>query len=270
MLIAGILLLAYLAIFQRDKLIFNKNHFLKVLALSVFGIYLTNTFEFWGLQYLTSCKTCFIYSLSPFASALLSWWILSEKMSKKKWGGMLLGCLGMLPILLYQTTSEERAGHFFFFSWPELAVMGAAVSSVYGWILLKQLVKEMNYSPLLANGLAMSLGGLMALTHSYGVEEWRPVPVVDYLPFIICASLLILISNFICYNLYGALLKRFSATLISLAGLSTPLFSALFGWFFLSEEIAWPFFISLGIVSCGLAIFYLEELRAVNLEVAQD
>lgn len=260
MLLAGFFLLAYLFIFQRDKFVFQKKDFYKLLRLAVFNIYLTNIFEFWGLQYLTSSKACFIYSLSPFASALFSYWLLQEKMSLKKWMGLGIGFAGLTPILMAQTTIEERGGHFFFFSWPELAVMSAAVCSVYGWILLKQLVTEQSYSPILINGLSMAIGGGIALGHSYTVEPWHPVPVLEYGPFLTCAFLLVIISNCICYNMYGVLLKRFSATFMSFAGLSTPIFTAFFGWLFLGEMVTWPFYVSLAIVFLGLFYFYQEEL----------
>lgn len=264
MTIAGLLLLSYLFLFHRSQFSFNKTQLFRLFCLSLFNIYLTNTFEFWGLQYLTSSKTCFIYSLSPFMSALLCQMILKESLSAKKWIGMGIGFLGILPILLSMSTAEERAGQFLIFSWAELAVMGAALCSCYGWILLKQSISQDGLTPLMANGVSMLAGGVMALGHSYATENWSPVPVTDLTTFIVCAGLLIIISNFICYNMYGWLLNKFSATFISCAGLSTPLFTAFFGWLFLGEQISWIFFASLAILSLGLLLFYQEEFKTVE------
>ena len=259
MLLAGVLLLSYQFLFQREKFRVKKEDVKRLLLLAIFNIYLTNTFEFWGLQYLTSFKTCFIYSLSPFVSALLSSLIFLEKMTTRKWIGLLVGFAGLMPVLLTQTTSEERAGQLFLFSWAELAVMGAAICSVYGWIILKQLVSENGLTPILANGFSMLIGGFFSLSHSLVAENWHPVPVSEYLPFLGCTLLLIVISNLVSYNLYGWLLKRFSATFMSFAGLTTPLFTALFGWLYLGEVITWPFYLSLFIVFLGLLVFYKEE-----------
>lgn len=261
MLLAGVIMLAYQFLFNRKQFTFEKGHLWRIFRLALFNIYLTNAFEFWGLKYLTSFKTCFIYSLSPFASAILSYFMFADKLSPKKWIGLIIGFAGFLPILLNETSSEEQAGHFFFLSWAEIAVMLAAVSSVYGWILLKKLVKENGYSPIMANGLSMLIGGAMALAHSLCVEDWNPVPVTEALPFLECAILLILISNLTCYNLYGYLLKRYSATFISFAGFTTPLFTAFFGWLYLGEVVTWPFYASAIIVFAGLFTFYQEELR---------
>jgi drug/metabolite transporter (DMT)-like permease len=258
---AAICMLAFHKLVQKQSISIKKGTWKKLLALALFNIYLTNVFEFWGLQYLTSFKTCFIYSLSPFLSALLSYFIFSEIMTKRKWTGLIVGFLGFIPILLSKTSQEELAGDFLIFSWAELAVIGAAIASVYGWILLKQLVKEEGYSPFSANGLSMLIGGSIALVHSFFSEDWNPTPIHGPLiPFLECTLFLIVVSNCICYNLYGFLLKRFSATFMAFAGLTTPLFSALFGWIFHSEVPTASFYISFLIVFSGLYLFYQEEL----------
>lgn len=261
MVIAGALMLAYLFVFDRKSLAIKKEHALDFCLLALFSIYLTNALEFWGLQYLTSFKTCFIYSLSPFVSALFSYLLLSDKMSLKKWTGLIIGFLGFLPILLNETAKEEETGQFMFLSGAELAVIGAACSAVYGWILLKQLVQTNGYSPWLCNGLSMILGGILALAHSAVAESWDPFPVTDFKPFVECMLALIVISNFLGYNMYGYLLRRFSATFISFAGFVTPLFTALFGWMYLGEVVTWPFYVSAVIVFMGLYAFYQEELK---------
>lgn len=262
MLLAGALMLAFEYFVQKRPISIKKGSWKKILGLALFNIYLTNIFEFWGLQYLTSFKTCFIYSLSPFLSALLSYIIFSEVLTKKKWMGLAVGFLGFLPILLSKTSDEQIAGELWGFSWAELAVVLAAIFSVYGWILLKQLVQEDGYSPFAANGLSMFIGGVAALSHSFVVEPWQPTPITNFLPFLECTLFLILISNCICYNLYGFLLKRFSATFMSFAGLTTPIFAALFGWAFHNEVPTVSFYLSFAIVFSGLFLFYQEELKS--------
>lgn len=263
MLMAGLLLLAYQYFFKREGFKLNRQDLPRLALLGIFAIYLTNIFEFWGLKYLTSFKTCFIYSLSPFLSALFSYVALNERMSLKKWMGLLIGFLGFIPILISQTSQEEQTGLVWVFSWAELSVVIAAACSVYGWILLKQVVSENGYAPTMANGVSMVLGGCLALMHSALVEEWEPLPVTEYLPFLSSAAILIIVSNLVCYNLYGYLLKKYSATFMSLAGFTTPLFTAFFGWIFLGEVVTWPFYVSFAIVLSGLLLFYQEELSPV-------
>lgn len=261
MMLAGVLLLGYQFYRSGDRFLFSRKTWGYLGLLALFNIYLTNTFEFWALKHLTSFKTCFIYSLSPFLSALLSYLLFSETLSAKKWLGLALGFLGFIPILLAQTATEELSGQFLSFSWAEWAMLMAVFSSVYGWILLKQLVKDEGVAPMSANGFGMLLGGFAALMHSLAVEEWNPIPVTNFMPFLECAILLTLISNLICYNLYGSLLKKYSPTFMSFAGSTTPLFTAFFGWLFLGETVTWPFYISFLVVLSGLILFDQEELK---------
>ncbi len=263
MTLAGLLLLGFLAIFKRSSFKLNKIQIISLVSLSFFSIYMSNALEFWGQQYLSAAKTCFIYSLSPLFAAFFSYLHFKEKMNRQKWIGLGLSSIGFIPVLKMQTGSEELLNAFSFFSWPTLAVMGAALCSVYGWILLRVIVKEKEISPLMANGSSMLLGGLLAFTHSFFVEPWNPIPVAteNLTPFFQGTLLMMLISNIICYNLYGMLLKKFTATFLSFMGLLSPIFASIHGWIFLKEPFSWVILLSTGIVCAGLWIVYRAELK---------
>lgn len=262
MLVAGLLLIGYQYFTKGEIVRFRLKDLVLLGCLAFFNIYLTNILEVWGLKYLTSAKTCFLYSFSPYFAALLSYFLFNEKLSGKKWLGLIVGFIGFIPILINHSTQEEVLGNFLIFSWPELAVMGAAFCSVYGWILLRQLVNEREYSPMLANGYSMLFGGIMALITSMNIEAWDPLPITEFQPFLECTVALLIVSNIVAYNFYGYLLKRFSATFLSFAGFITPLITAFFGWVFLGESISWPFYVSAAIVFSGLLLFYQEELKS--------
>jgi drug/metabolite transporter (DMT)-like permease len=262
MMVAGACLFGILAWKRQLNLRLSFSCWRNIFLLAIFNIYLTNVFEFWGLQYLTSFKTCFLYSLSPFLSAVTSFLVLNEKMSLKKWFGFFIGFAGFIPILFSQTNEEESAGALLCFSWAELSVLAAVFFSAFGWTLLRKAVQKDQLSPLLANSLSMLIGGSFATVHSLLKEPWNPIPVIDMGPFIATSLFLIIISNGICYNLAGFLLKRFSATFMSFAGLTTPLFCALLGYFMHGEKTHLAFWASYSIVVLGLIVFYQEEREA--------
>lgn len=263
MILAGIILLGFLALFRKKSLRLNIKQIGSLLILSVFSIYLTNTFEFWGLQHLSAAKTCFIYSLSPFFAAFFSYLHFNEKMTSKKWLGLAIGFLGFLPVLSTQTGSEGLLSAFSFLSWPELAIMGAALCSVYGWVLLRLVVKEKEISPLTANGVSMLFGGFLALAHSYLVESWSPTPVLSghFSSFLGGTFLMTFISNIICYNVYGLMLKKYTATFLSFVGLLSPIFASLNSWVLLGERPSWIIFASTTVVALGLWMVYQAELK---------
>ncbi|GAB4232126.1 MAG: DMT family transporter [Chlamydiales bacterium] len=262
MIAAGLFMLVYEWFRSGRKLAISKTVLLQTALLGFVNIYVTNACEFYGLKHLTSFKTCFIYSLSPFLSALFSYFLLSEKMTRKKWIGFAVGFMGFLPILAISQEGDETIAHLAVISWPEISVITAAVCSVYGWILLGQAVRTHGLSLFTVNGLSMLFGGILALGHSWTVETWDPFPYSAFMPYLECTIALLVVSNLLAYNLYGYLLRSYTATFMSFAGFLTPLFTALFGWFFLGEYVTLPFYISALIVFTGLYLFHQEELKS--------
>ena len=260
---AGAILIGYLAIRKRSVFKMEKKHFFSLCLLAFFSIYLCNILEFWGLQYLSAAKTCFIYSLSPFFAALFSYLHFKEKMNGRKWLGLGIGFLGFIPVFMTQTGSEDLLNAFSFFSWPELAIMGATLCAVYGWVLMRLVVKDNAVTPIMANGSSMFIGGLFALTHSFFVDSWSPIPVDSGQvgSFLKITLLMTFLSNIICYNIYGMLLKKYTATFLSFVGLLSPIFASLSGWIFLGETPSWIIGASTLIVCFGLWVFYSSELK---------
>ncbi len=270
MLMGAVLLLTYIVIRNRSSFKFNRQQWALLILLSIFSIYLTNAFEFWGLKSLTAAKTCFIYSLSPFFAALFSYLHFGEKMNRRKWIGMMIGFLGFIPLLLTQKGADELLTSVPFLSWPELAMVGASACTAYGWIILRLIINPPNadksatpISPMMANGVSMLIGGFIALTHSFFIDSWSPLPVAtqNLTPFVQGVLIMAIISNVLCYNLYGHLLKKFTATFLSFMGLFSPIFASLNSWIFLNEQPSLVIFLSTGIVSLGLYLIYSAELR---------
>lgn len=263
MVLAGALLLGYLAIAKRSSFKLGAKQFISLAFLGLFSIYLSNILEFWALQHLSAGKACFIYSLSPFFAALFSYLHFGERMNLKKWLGLSLGFIGIIPVLCIQTGSENLLNAYGFLSWPAIAVMGAALCAVYGWVLLRLIVKDQMVSPIMANGTSMLFGGMLAFFHSFFTENWNPLPIdsANFSSLLGWVVLMAFISNILCYNLYGIMLKRFTATFLSFTGLLSPIFASFHGWIFLNETPSWIIFVSTGIVSLGLWIVYAAELK---------
>ena len=262
MLLSGFILIGYLLLKKKIPKISSKG-WTSLIILALFSIYLSNILEFWSLSHLSAAKTCFIYGLSPFITALLSYIHFKEKMTRLKWLGLTLGCFGFIPVIMNKTGTEGLLQAFGYFTWPELAMFGAAFFSVYGWIMLRLIVKDEEIPILFANGSSMLIGGTLALFSSYFLENWLPYPIAPGSFVQLGSSLLFLslLSNILCYNLYGYLLKKFTATFLSLIGLLSPLFTSLHSYFLLGEPLSPPIFLSTLIVLVGLGIVYREEKR---------
>ncbi|MCI5052691.1 MAG: DMT family transporter [Simkaniaceae bacterium] len=261
--LAGIILIGYLLIRKRQSLRLKGREWISIFILALTSIYLTNVFEYYGLKHLSAAKTCFIYSLTPFFSALLSYIHFKERMTPIKWLGMGIGICGMLPVFQMQTGSESLLQVFSIFSLADLAVIAAAFLAIYGWVILRIVVKNRDVSPLVANGLSMLIGSIMALVHSLCVETWNPTPVASgyILPFTAGVAGVTLLSNIICYNLYGYLLRHYTATLMSFCGLLSPVFASFSSWIIIGEPPSPLIFLSTGVVGIGVWVIYREELK---------
>jgi drug/metabolite transporter (DMT)-like permease len=260
MLAAGVILLGFLLLKGRLSKI-KKRDLLGFIPIVLFHIYFAYVLDLWSLQYISSFKSSFFFSLSPFITALLSFFFLHERMTKNKWLGLLIGFIGLLPMLLKDVPMEEVFGSFMFISVPELVLLGAVLSSCIGWISLKRLL-GCGYSPLFINGVGMLFGGFLALCTSCITERWFAIsPIYNLWPFLGLTALIIIVCNIMFYNIYGHLLHRYTATFLSFAGFTCPCMAALFGFLFLGERVTWHFFVAIAVVSLGLYLFYQDELR---------
>lgn len=259
MLVAGSLILGYQFLRNPQSLTVSKRCWSTLLGVAVFNVFITNAFEFWGLQYMSAGKTCLIYSLSPFAAAFIGYVSGSETMTAKKWLGLAVGLLAFLPLMLapWFNTSSINGD-------MELAAEGAltisAITAVIGWILVKKLVVHEGVSHPAVNGWSFLLAGFMCMTTSLLVETWNPIPVSEVGTFLWTLAYIVVIHNLICYSIYASSLKRFSVTFMAFAGLSNPLFAGIFGWAFLGENMTLPFWLAMAGVSIGLYLFYQEEI----------
>ena len=272
MILAGILLFGYHVLWKKQSLTLDKKYLSLFVQLAFFHVFITYVFEFWALEYVSAAKDALFFNLTPFVTALLSLFLSKEYLTKKQWCGLAIGFIGFLPMFFSQTSFEGLAPEYFAISLPELLLIGAVSASAYGWIIMQRILHTSTYQPVFINGMTMLWGGLFSL-----IVAWRVEPA--FLKYVSCATcnvhdllmfawylgILILLTNIISYNLYGSLLRRYSATFMALAGGMTPIFTALFDWLLLGEIITWHFVCTVILVFTGLIIFYSDELKPTEI-----
>jgi len=263
MFLAGLALLTYQYFSPRQHFQIKAKDFWYYIQIIFFSIYINYILRFLALRDLSSAKTSFLFSLTPFISAIYTYIFFKEKITRKQFIGLIIGFLGIIPILITMSPVEHKINKLLFFSWQECAIFLSIACNCYGWIVMRKLVHKKNYSPLMVNGITMAAGGLLALITSYFLEG--PVNITHPKQFITGLIVIIIVSNIICHNLYGYLLKIYTPTFLSFAGFLMPVFTTLYSIVFLDETITWHFYLSSIIVLCGLLLFYQEELRNINI-----
>lgn len=259
MIIAGSLLWGSQLFVKNKSVIPKREDWLLFFKTTLFHIYFAFVLEFWSLQYVSALKTTIIYSTTPFIAAILSYFLLKERLSQKKILGVMIGISGLIPTLLAQASGSEVSMDLWRLSLPEGVLMLAVISATYAWFLVSKLMKK-GYSFGLINGIAMFWGGVMSMMTSAVVEGFSS-PVKDFWPFMMWVFLLILVANIIFYNMYSWLLQRYSITFLTFSGFLCPCFGTLYDWLFMGGKLAWHTFASLGLITFGLYVFYQDELR---------
>jgi drug/metabolite transporter (DMT)-like permease len=261
--LAGVILLGYNRI-QKTHFTLDKKHWLYYVQIIFFGVYLKYVLRNWGLMHMSAAKMSFLLNISPFFAALFSYFAFNELLSKKQWGGLILGFLGIVPLLLLSSPAEKLMGELLVLSWPECAILFAVASHTYSIIVMRKLVRDNNYSAGMTNGIRMFGGGLLALVTAFMVEG----SLVVQSPVTFCwwLAILIIVSNIMCHNFYIHLLKHYSATFLSFTDFLSPLFTAVYGWLFFNELITWHYYVSGIAIMVGLFLFYQDELFNTSTE----
>ena len=264
MVIAGILLLLYERFTHKKYPVFTKKFIILLLALSFFNVFFTNCLQFWALQYTTSAKATFIFNMSPFIAAVLSYFLYGETMTIRKVVALAISFIGFFPILISDSAQFTNLKTFLFIDIAEATLFIAALTSVLGWFIMKRLLQTTQCSLVFANGASMFLGGSLFFPLAWYTQgpHWYHVSNIPFTAFLLL--LLIIANNIINYNAYAYFIKHISATLMFLISFTGPLFALFFGWWFLGEKIGISFLITTVIVGVGLTLYYREEKRIIK------
>ncbi|HJZ22871.1 MAG TPA: DMT family transporter [Candidatus Babeliales bacterium] len=255
-LVSGFIFLITVFLQQKSIFIAKKDLWLFV-QVSLFSFFLSGLMFMWSVQYLSSGKSAFIFSLMPFMFAIFSYFYLHESMSKRKWLAIAIGFAGSIPMLM--GTNQEMGASEWVSLWPTVINVLSVLCYCIGIVVVRKLVKYRGYQPNLIMGMGLFTSGIALLILSFFTEGLFPVDF--YSPFLFIFVLLVL-SYDILYNfLYATLLKIYTATFLSLILLVSPLISSIIGWLLLSEKISWTFIPMLVFSIIGLMIFYQEEQR---------
>jgi drug/metabolite transporter (DMT)-like permease len=225
------------------------------IGFSTVHIFMPYITEFIALQSISASCSALIYNLTPFFSALFSYWYFGEKMTGQKWLGFLIGFCGISWFVSAQSVfciGDVQSAYGL--------VLISVIFGALGWIYVRMLVRQ-GYQPLMINGIAMLVAGLQSFIFAYIFEPNSGLPWGRMQEFVFWMAAIILLTNIVYYNLYAYLLKRYTVTLLSFMGCIIPLFTALFDWLLLGTAVTHHFFIALFIAGFGVYLFYQEELR---------
>ena len=231
-----------------------------IFFLGFFHSFLKSALSFWAMQYMTAGKSSFIFNLSPFVSAYLSYWVFNEIMTAKKWIGICIGFVGVSIMLVNNNVDTYAGAGYGFISIPELALIGAVFANCFGMMISRYLARDRKINIFLSNSLSLSVSSILSFMLMGYFDAWTTLS-QENLYYFSSLLLCMVVLNVIVVNMKSWLLKRFSVTIMAFTSFMTPLATTLLEYFLFGEPITKTFVISLTVVFIGLSIFYQEELR---------
>lgn len=261
MLFAGSVIAAWYFLFNRSSMVIKKNDIHYFVAIGAIAFCASFMAEFWALPYLPIAKMSLYFALSPFFTALFAVFHKLEIISPRKLLGLFVGFCGFAPQLFINNETGYGCS-VLSFSYYDLAALFSVAAYAYGWILIKKLSKRTMYEGGWVNSVCMLIGGFLSLIYSIVIDlgQTGSFNVTNWYQFLLSAVLISAVGVF-CYLLYTALLRYFTATLISFFCFLEVPSALLLGFFFLGENVSYIFFVSTALIVIGLYLFYQEELR---------
>lgn len=228
---AGLLFWIIKLLFVRERV--AKKDLLRMALCAVFGVAVNQLFFFNGLNLSSSINAGIIMTVNPILVAILSFFILKEKITWRKSVGILFGATGAILLTLTAGTGsgDSLLGDFYLF-------INASSYAIY-LVLVKPLMKK--YKPLTVITYVFSFGFLYVLLYPPTLMDLSEAD-FSSIPFDILLKILYVIVGvtFFAYLLtvYGlkSLSPSVSSSYIYLQPVLVMVFTFLFGMWGLSED----------------------------------
>ena len=217
----------------------------------------------WSMQFIDPVKTCFIFVLSPFMTALMLYFWYNEKLSLKKIAGLIIGFAAVIPIILVSNPGEISHASWGLSMIAYLTFTSGIVLFAYGWMLHTDLRKTIKISPLLFSGVSLTAGGVMNLLLAL-IFYGRNIYSMQFSEYFAWQILGFGTLTALSYSLYSLALQQYSVTFVSFASFMQPAFAMLFAFLFFGESISLLSVVALIALGFGLYLFYQEELITIK------
>lgn len=239
----SVVLFLGILIFSGESLKIQKQHYLPVLILGVFGVGVYNILWTFGIHRTTSSNAALLISTSPIFTGIYTTIRKEEPVSFQRWAGTFLAFLGIFLIIgaRFSFNSDAFTGN--------LIILASALLFALYAIIAKPLLNV--YSPSKLTAYAIS-GGLLVLI-PYCLSDNRTLKMADInLQTWLSLIYIIIAGTIIAYIFWYKGIKQASPVRIILFHYLCPVISMALGPFLLGEKITLSQVIGATIVFSGL------------------
>ena len=208
------------------------------------GSGLSFSIVYWCSQYVPSGLEAVIFGTMPLWTISLSHWIFgTDKLSKHKLGGVIMGIVGIAVIFLPDVGAIETST----LGWMALTLVAPLVSAL-ALVFTKQYAMKVNPTALNAVSISVgfvvvTIGALLTSDLSQLQPRWEHWATILYLA---------IFGTVVTFSGYYFLLQRASAVTMSMITLITPVVAVLLGWVIADEALHAHTLIGAGLVLFGV------------------
>jgi drug/metabolite transporter (DMT)-like permease len=202
---------------------------------------------YWGEQWVPSGLAAVIFATFPlFVAVLAHFFLPGERLRPASLTGVLIGFAGVA--VLYSEDLNAMGGPRTAFAATMMLI--APVASAFANVAVKRWGKGVH--PLSVSGVSMGLGALLVVPFAWVSERGREI---DFgLRPVLAVIYLAVVGSAVAFTVYYWLLRRQSATSLSLINYATPVVAVLIGTLWLGEPFTLRICLGAGLVVAGVAI----------------
>ena len=206
-----------------------KGHWRRMLLLTLFNIVGWNIPAMYGVMLLPSGRAALLGYTMPLWSAILSVWMLGEKITMRRVLGLFLGLAGIVALMGGSLEGMLKAP-----AGVALMIL-AAWSWALGVVLFKRLPIAISTTAL--TGWTMLLGGIPLLALAIPLETSRLIVPSFWPAFGLVYN--VFIAVMFCYWAWNRIVLMVPVAVSSLSSLAAPLIGVLGGTLLLGEALGW-------------------------------
>lgn len=248
-LLAFILVLPFLAVFEKNQFKIKAEHWLKLLFGAVFSVSLSIAFFFLGVSKTSAINASSLTMTVPLISVFVSWLFLKEKIYLINFLGIMIGLVGALVIIGLPIIFFGGAGSSDLLG--SLLIILSGISGIIGMVIIKQLTKI--YHPLVISSVFFFIGAVSflipAMLEFYSNPNWlNKISIFGVLGLIYMA----LMASVCAYFLYSWALQKIDIVKVALFDYINPAITASLAVPLLGERISFSFIIGTTLVVLGV------------------
>ncbi|WP_326943045.1 EamA family transporter [Amycolatopsis sp. NBC_01307] len=246
--LAGVVLLAGVALFAPRKLKVRREHLPVLVGYGLLGVAGVQLLYFVAAGRIPVGIAILLEFVSPVLIALWVRFVRRHRLPRAVWGGIALAMAGLAMVAqVWQGVTLDVTGL--------LAGVGAALCSAGYFLLGERAVADIDPLGLVTWGMVL---GAVAVCVVAPPWTW-PVRLLDvdvefgawHPPVWLLLTLLVLVATVLAYVFGISSLRHLPASVASVLGLVEPVITTVAAWLLLGEELAWPQLLGAAILLAG-------------------